>query len=295
MIFLDGEAVQEYHQSSYSLLKAKCGCEAMPETLQNVKHMITVASGKGGVGKTTATVHLALALSARGLAVGIFDADIYGPNVPLMLGVRRSTSMAGLVPIARANQQPYIRPLKRFGLEIMSVGLLVGEQDAVLPDPHDAARIVTQTLRDMQWGNLDVLLIDLPPGTGEPQHSLLREYAIERAILVSTPQDLAMLDVGRSLAMFRQAGIATLGLIENMSYVICPNCGEQIEIFTRSQRHLPIQDQQLPILGRVPMLPLLSHAISDKHPLLSGISAGVHEAQAMAIFHEIAAKVAMSF
>ncbi len=266
----------------------------MPEALHHVKHIITVASGKGGVGKTSATVHLALALRARGLAVGIFDADIYGPNVPLMLGVRRSTSLSGLLPIARADQQPYIKPLKRFGLEVMSIGLLVAEQDAVLPDPHDAARIVTQTLRDMRWGDLDVLLIDLPPGTGEPQHSLLQQYVIDRAILVSTPQDLAMLDLGRSLAMLRQAGIAILGLIENMSYVICPSCGEHIEVFARSERHLPIQDQQLPLLGRIPLLPLISQAVTATHPLITGIASGAHEAQAMATFAEIAAQVAMS-
>src|ERR671938_1398565 len=166
-------------------------------SIPNIARTLVVASGKGGVGKTTVSVNLALALAARGARVGLFDADIYGPNVPLMLGVRRGQSARGLLPIARASSEPYIQPLERYGLKVMSIGLLVGEGDAVMPDPHDAGRIITQTLRDVRWGALDYLVIDLPPGTGEPQQSLLRAVKVDGMVVVTTPQDLSLLDAGR--------------------------------------------------------------------------------------------------
>jgi ATP-binding protein involved in chromosome partitioning len=127
---------------------------AVPQRIPGVAHALVVASGKGGVGKTTVTVNLALALALEGMRVGLFDADIYGPNVPLMLGVSRSVSGRGMLPIARAGSEPYIQPLVRYGVKVMSVGLLVAEDEAVMPDPHDAGRIVTQTVRDVAWGEL---------------------------------------------------------------------------------------------------------------------------------------------
>jgi ATP-binding protein involved in chromosome partitioning len=259
----------------------------MTRRLTGVERIIAVASGKGGVGKTTVTVNLALALASYGKRVGIFDADIYGPNVPLMLGVRRTQAAPGLLPIARAQSDPYIPPLQRYGLKVMSIGLLVGEADAVMPDPHDAGRIVTQTLGDVLWEPLDMLLIDLPPGTGEPQHSLLRTFVIDGAVLVTTPQDLSLLDVGRSLAMFRQSGVPVLGMIENMSYVICPKCGEQIEVFARSERRWPVHEQAPDLLGRIPMTLDISKGIDRGHPLLQSDPA----AGEAAVFRSIAAMV----
>ncbi|MEO5953698.1 MAG: P-loop NTPase, partial [Chloroflexia bacterium] len=140
----------------------------MPHRIPNVTHVLAIASGKGGVGKTTVTVNLALALSERGLRVGLFDADIYGPNVPLMLGVRRTKPASGMAPIGRANNTPYIPALDRYGLRVMSIGLLLGDTEAVMPDPMSIGLLVTRTLRDVVWGELDFLLLDLPPGTGEP-------------------------------------------------------------------------------------------------------------------------------
>lgn len=256
--------------------------------IPGILRLLTVASGKGGVGKTTVTVNLALALAANGARVGIFDADIYGPNVPLMLGVRRSQSARGLLPIARVGAEPYIPPLSRYGLKVMSIGLLVGETDAVMPDPHDAGRIVTQTLRDVVWGALDYLLIDLPPGTGEPQHSLVRQFQIDGAIVVTTPQDLSLLDAGRSLGLFREAHIPILGVIENMSYLVCPHCGEQIEVFHHSDRRWAVQSEQLEVLGRIPMDIAISRGIDSGHPL---VQTAPDAAQAAA-FREIAATIA---
>lgn len=256
--------------------------------IPQVAHTIVIASGKGGVGKTTVSVNLALALGAGGKRVGLFDADIYGPNVPLMLGVRRSHSAAGLLPIARVGSEPYISPLERYGLKIMSIGLLVGERDAVMPDPHDAGRIITQTLRDVRWGELDYLLIDTPPGTGEPQHSLVRTFQIDGAVMVTTPQDLSLLDASRSLRLFREAGIPILGVIENMSYVLCPHCRERIDVFHHSQHSWAIRDGGLALIGQIPLDIGISRGIDSGHPL---VQADPDAAEAL-VFHGIASTLA---
>ena len=240
----------------------------MPKSLPNVNKLIAVASGKGGVGKTTVTVNLALALQEMGARVGLFDADIYGPNVPLMLGIHRAAPARGHIPIARADPTPYIEPLERYGLRVMSVGLLVGEREAVMPDPHFAGLIVLRTIQDVVWGALDYLLIDLPPGTGEPQQSLVSTLKIDGAVVVTTPQDLSLLDAGRSLQMFRKAGMPILGIVENMSYLLCPECGKRVEVFHRSERAWAVEDEELELLGRVPMDIGISRGIDSGHPLL---------------------------
>jgi ATP-binding protein involved in chromosome partitioning len=261
------------------------------QRIAGIGRMLLVASGKGGVGKTTVTVNLALALAARGARVGLFDADIYGPNVPLMLGVRRRAAAdpRATLAVARAEERPpFIPPLERFGLKVMSIGLLVGEGDTVLPDSRFAGGIVAQTLRDVQWGELDYLVVDLPPGTGEPQQSLVERYSFDGALIVTTPQDLSLLDASRSLGLYQQAGIAVLGAVENMSYLICPHCGERVEVFVRSGRSWAIQGEDVELLGRVPMALDISRAIERGHPLLEADpSAGVS-----AVFLAIAARVA---
>src|SRR5690349_8946508 len=196
----------------------------MPHRIPNVEHVLAIASGKGGVGKTTVTVNLALALAERGARVGLFDADIYGPNVPLMLGVRRTKPASGLAPIGRANNTPYIPALDRYGLQVMSIGLLLGEREAVMPDPMSIGLLVTRTLRDVMWGELDYLLLDLPPGTGEPQTTLLRTVQVDGVVVVTTPQDLSLMDASRSLGLFRKANVPIIGVVENMSYLLCPHC-----------------------------------------------------------------------
>jgi len=255
--------------------------------LIGVSHVLAVASGKGGVGKTTVAVNLALALARSGAAVGLYDADLYGPNVPVLLGVTRKTAIPGYLPVARADATPYISPLERFGLKVMSIGFFMGTEDAVTPPPDAAGDIIRQTLQDVKWGMLDYLLIDLPPGTGEPQQTLLNTIPMAGVVIVTTPQDLALMDASRSLAFFRKSRAAVLGVIENMSYLHCPHCGEPIEVFHRSGKKYAIEGDEIPLLGRVPMNLAISRGIDATHPLVQGGTL----LPEVAVFQEIAAKL----
>ncbi|MEO8286854.1 MAG: Mrp/NBP35 family ATP-binding protein [Chloroflexota bacterium] len=259
----------------------------MPNPIPGINRILAIASGKGGVGKTTVTVNLALALALSGARVGLFDADVYGPNVPVMLGVRRNKPASGAAPIGRADNTPYIKPLERFGLRVMSIGLLVGETEAVMPDPNFIGLLVTRTMKDVLWGDLDYLLIDLPPGTGEPQGMLTKMVQIDGAVVVTTPQDLSLMDAGRSLGLFRKAGVPIIGVVENMSYLTCPHCDERIEVFHRSGGKWSIQDEELELLGRIPLDINISRGIDAGHPLIEAQP----NAQEAAIFREIAGKI----
>ncbi|HYP41327.1 MAG TPA: Mrp/NBP35 family ATP-binding protein [Chloroflexia bacterium] len=263
----------------------------MARRIEGVSRILAVASGKGGVGKTTVTVNLALALAQAGARVGLFDADIYGPNVPLMLGVRRTQAARGLAPIGRADNTPYIKPLDRYGLKVMSIGLLIGEAEAVTPDPRFVGLLVTRTMQDVIWGDLDYLLVDLPPGTGEPQQTIVSAVQVDGALVVTTPQDLSLLDASRSLGFFRKADVHIIGVIENMSYLTCPGCGERIEVFHRSNREWGVQDQQLEVLGRIPMDIAISRGIDAGHPLLQTDP----DASESLVFRDIAARVMRNF
>lgn len=238
--------------------------------LPNIGHVLAVASGKGGVGKTTVTVNLALALQQMGQRVGIFDADVYGPNVPLMLGVHQSKRRQhAYAPVTRpGGALPYIKPLERFGLLIMSIGLLLGEDQVINPPPDAVGQLVVQTMRDVQWGNLDFLLIDLPPSAGQPQQALIEQVEMSGVVIVTTPQDLSLLDAGRSLRLFQKDGVPLLGIVENMSYFICPNCQERHEIFQHSQRWRPPALEEAPLLGRVPLTAAISQGIDRAEPLV---------------------------
>jgi len=260
------------------------------QPLSGIGHVIAVASGKGGVGKTTVTVNLALALKALGARVGIFDADIFGPNVPLMLGIHRRRAGGGFVPVVRRKgAAAYIEPLERYGLKIMSMGLIVAEDQVINPDASDVGSIVVQTLRDVKWGSLHYLLIDLPPSAGQPQQGLLQNVTMDGVVVVTTPQDLSLLDSSRSLQMYARAGVPLLGLVENMSYFVCPHCGEKHEIFQHSERWRPEALKDAPIIGRIPLTAEISKGIDRKHPLMAEPD-GAQGAQAEA-FLEIARAV----
>jgi ATP-binding protein involved in chromosome partitioning len=230
------------------------------ERVAGVDRLVVVGSGKGGVGKSTACVNLAVALVQLGLRVGLLDADAYGPSVPMMLGVRKradAPAARAQLPLGQrggASATPTFKPLTRYGVEIMSVGFFIGEQQAVVPMPEAQGILIRQLLHSVDWGALDMLLIDLPPGTGEPQATLCRDLALEGAVLVTTPQDIARIDAAKAAAMFERAGVPVLGLIENMSGFICPHCGERTDIFPRSAEPRPALDV-LPLLAAVPLDP----------------------------------------
>jgi ATP-binding protein involved in chromosome partitioning len=212
--------------------------------IPGIRHMIAVASGKGGVGKSTVAVNLALALQANGLKAGILDADIYGPSQPRLLGLTGKPEMAG------PNR---LRPMRAYGLEAMSMGFLVEEDTPLILRGPMVVSAFTQMLRDVAWSELDVLVIDLPPGTGDLQLSMAQQVSLSGAIIVCTPQDLALLDARKGLNMFRRVDVPVLGIVENMSTFICPRCGERTDIFGHGGARREAEKLGLPFLGGVPL------------------------------------------
>jgi ATP-binding protein involved in chromosome partitioning len=226
--------------------------------VKQVAHLIVVGSGKGGVGKSTVSVNLAVALAKCGFQVGLLDADTYGPSVPMMLGVRKRGESQGwraTLPLAQRDRlapEQMLQPLLRYGVKVMSVGFFIGEEQAVAPMPDVQGMLIRQLLHTVNWGTLDYLLIDLPPGNGEPQATLCRELELDGAILVTTPQDIARIDTAKGAGMFRGADVPILGLVQNMAGFICPNCGERVDIFpTSSEASSLLRD--MPLLGVVPL------------------------------------------
>jgi ATP-binding protein involved in chromosome partitioning len=205
--------------------------------VEQVKYLIVVGSGKGGVGKSTVSVNLAVALAKSGCQVGLLDADTYGPSVPMMLGVRKRGESQGwraTLPLAQRGAvapEQMLQPLVRYGVKVISVGFFIGEEQPVAPMPDVQGMLIRQLLHSVNWGTLDYLLVDLPPGNGEPQATLCRELELDGAILVTTPQDIARIDTAKGAGMFQGAGVPILGLVQNMAGFICPNCGERVDIF----------------------------------------------------------------
>ena len=224
----------------------------------HVAHLIVVGSGKGGVGKSTVSVNLAVALAKRGYRVGLLDADTYGPSVPMMLGVRKRGESQGwraTLPLAqRGGMTPdqMLQPLARYGVKVISVGFFIGEEQPVAPMPDVQGMLIRQLLHGVNWGTLDYLLIDLPPGNGEPQATLCRELELDGAVLVTTPQDIARIDTAKGAGMFQSAGVPVLGLVQNMAGFICPLCGERVDIFPTSSEASSLL-RALPLLGVVPL------------------------------------------
>lgn len=216
------------------------------QRLEKVKKIIAVASGKGGVGKSTVAVNLALALAQSGSSVGLLDADIYGPSIPTLLGLKDKQPA-----IDQANKK--ILPLVKFDLKIMSIGFMMREQDAVIWRGPMIHKILQQFMDDVNWGELDYLVIDLPPGTGDAQLSLAQLIPISGSVIVTTPQDVALADVVRGIAMFSKVGVPVLGVIENMSYFECPHCEHRSEIFSHGGGKRKAEELQVPFLGEIPL------------------------------------------
>jgi ATP-binding protein involved in chromosome partitioning len=222
--------------------------QQMPERqpIPGVKNLVAVASGKGGVGKTTVAVNLALALAKLGHKVGLLDADVYGPNVPLMLGTSQE-------PMATADRR--IVPVQISGLKMISMGLLnPGDRPMIWRGPM-LHSVVTQFLRSVEWGQLDYLIIDLPPGTGDVQLTLIQTVAVTGAVIVTTPSTVALADVRKAIEMFRQVNVEVLGVVENMSTFACPHCGKPVDIFGHGEGAKTAQAYDVPVLGEIEIDP----------------------------------------
>jgi len=216
---------------------------AKPE-IPGVRALVAVASGKGGVGKSTTAVNLALGLKAQGLRVGLMDSDIYGPSIPRMLGI-------GGQPNSPDGQK--IEPMRAHGIPCMSIGFMVGEETPIIWRGPMVMSAVEQMLRDVLWGDLDVLVIDLPPGTGDAQLTLAQRVPLTGSVIVSTPQDIALLDARKGLGMFEKVHVPVFGIIENMSYFICPHCGERSEIFGHGGARETAERLGTEFLGEIPL------------------------------------------
>ena len=216
--------------------------------LAEVRHIIAVASGKGGVGKSTTACNLALALQSLGLKVGILDADIYGPSMPKLFGLRAKPKVIG---------ERTLVPLDGYGVKVMSIGFVVDEAKALVWRGPMVMGAITQMLRDVAWGALDVLVVDMPPGTGDAQLTMAQSVKMAGAIIVSTPQDLALIDARKGVAMFGQVDVPILGLIENMSYFVCDDCGKRHEIFGHGGARKEAARLGVPLLGEIALDPMI--------------------------------------
>jgi ATP-binding protein involved in chromosome partitioning len=214
------------------------------QLLPGVKNVIAVASGKGGVGKSTVSVNLAVSLARAGASVGLLDADITGPNIPMMLGVDGQP---------RAGENNRIVPLERHGVKVISIQFFVPEGQPIVWRGPLIGGAISQFLRDVDWGELDYLVIDLPPGTSDAQLTLAQAVPVSGTVLVTTPQDVALSDVGKALAMLRRLNVPVIGIVENMSAFVCPHCGEATEIFGRGGGERFAQEQGIDFLGKIPL------------------------------------------
>jgi ATP-binding protein involved in chromosome partitioning len=251
---------------------------ASAPVLPGVKSVIAVASGKGGVGKSTVAVNLAIALAQRGLAVGLLDADIYGPSLPRMLGLNRKPEV----------REGKMLPLDAWGVRCMSIGFLVEEETAMVWRGPMVMGALNQMLGQVEWGTLDVLVIDMPPGTGDAQLTLAQKANLAGAVMVSTPQDIALIDARRGIKMFEQVRVPVLGLVENMSYFACPHCGERTDIFGHGGAQAEAARIGAPFLGAVPLLLEIRETGDAGAP----ICASAPESAAAGAFRAVAEQVA---
>ncbi len=249
-----------------------------PIGVPGVEAIIAVASGKGGVGKSTTAVNLALGLRDLGLKVGILDADIYGPSLPRLLAIKERPQTLG---------GTRLKPITRYGLTVMSIGFLIDEETPMIWRGPMVISALTQMLREVEWGALDVMVVDMPPGTGDAQLTMAQQVPLKGAVIVSTPQDLALIDARRGIAMFRKVNVPVLGIIENMSYFLCPQCGTRSDIFSHGGARHEAERLGVPFLGEVP----LHMDIREKSDSGLPVVATVPDGALATVYRDIAAKV----
>ena len=245
--------------------------------LPGVRAVVAVASGKGGVGKSTVAVNLAVALARQGLAVGLMDSDIYGPSLPRMMGISGKPAL---------DRDKTLLPMRQWGVACMSIGFLISEETAMIWRGPMVMSAVQQLVGDVAWGALDVLLIDMPPGTGDAQLTLSQRVPLTGAVIVSTPQDIALLDARRGISMFRKVEVPVLGLVENMSVFVCPHCGEGTHIFGAGGARAEAEKLGAPFLGEVPLALELRERCDAGEPAADDDASPSGRA-----FHDIAARL----
>jgi len=254
------------------------GAAPSPAGIPGVGAIIAVASGKGGVGKSTTAVNLALGLRDLGLKVGILDADIYGPSMPKLLAIREKPETIG---------GTRLKPIVRHGMPVMSIGFLIEEETPMIWRGPMVMSALTQMLREVEWGVLDLMVVDMPPGTGDAQLTMAQQVPLKGAVIVSTPQDLALIDARRGIAMFRRVNVPVLGIVENMSTFICPHCGTRSDIFGHGGARHEAERLGVPFLGEVP----LDMAIREKSDAGQPVVASAPDGPLAQCYRDIAARV----
>jgi ATP-binding protein involved in chromosome partitioning len=273
-----GRAPQRRSQMPAGAARPREGGTPSPAGIPGVAAIIAIASGKGGVGKSTVAVNLALALRDLGLKVGILDADIYGPSMPKLLAIREKPETAG---------GTRLKPITRYEMPVMSIGFLVEEETPMIWRGPMVMSALTQMLREVEWGTLDVMVVDMPPGTGDAQLTMAQQVPLKGAVIVSTPQDLALIDARRGIAMFRRVNVPVLGIVENMSTFICPHCGARSDIFGHGGARNEAERLGVPFLGEVP----LDMAIREKSDAGQPVVATEPEGARAQSFRAIATRV----
>src|SRR6266700_3858800 len=266
------------HVSSHRPPQSPVSPMSKQSEIPGIAAIIAVASGKGGVGKSTTALNLALGLRDLGLRVGLLDADIYGPSVPRLTGIREKPQL---------NAERKMIPIARFGLAVMSIGFLVEEDTAMIWRGPMVMSAINQMLRDVVWGTLDILVVDMPPGTGDAQLTLAQNVPLKGAVIISTPQDLSLIDARRGLAMFRKVNVPVLGIVENMSYFQCPHCGTKSDIFGHGGARHEAEKLEVPFLGEIPLHMAIRASSDAGNPVVDSEPDGPHAA----IYRAIAGQV----
>ncbi len=246
--------------------------------IQHVNRIVAVASGKGGVGKSTTAANLALALHANGLRVGLLDADIYGPSVPRLMGLSGKPEIV---------DNKTLIPMRNYGIKVMSIGFLVEEETPMIWRGPMVMSALTQMMRDVAWGELDIMVVDMPPGTGDAQLTMAQQVPLAGAVIVSTPQDLALIDARKGLNMFKRVNVPVLGIVENMSYFLCPKCGARSEIFSHGGGRAEAERLGVPFLGEVPLDMVIRETSDSGYPVVVSHPESPHSA----VYREIATRV----
>ncbi|MEW6456028.1 MAG: Mrp/NBP35 family ATP-binding protein [Acidobacteriota bacterium] len=279
----DKKIILEVRRMQEKTVKEEADVYADRLPIPNVKYVLAIGSGKGGVGKTTVAVNLAVSLAKRNASVGLLDADIYGPNVSIMLGINDYD------PTVKEGTK--LMPYNKYGINVMSIGFFISLDSPVIWRGPMVHRMLMQFLRNVEWGNLDFLVVDLPPGTGDAQLTLVQKVPISGAIIVTTPQDVSLVDARKGLKMFESVNVPVLGIVENMSYLQCPHCGRRIDVFRAGGGKRTAMELGVPLLAEIPIDPNMS-VISDAGiPVVESDSGSLHSKLFFSLADQVMKKI----